>query len=261
MSATSDREGLRVVFPPDLSSRLKAAMGAFWSVRHSQQVAQGGEGGKDRGARSAVTGGKQMDGFASLIVDLLRANGVPHASIFLDKAVQLPGYFRPTKKWDLLVVHRGQLLAALELKSQVGPSFGNNFNNRTEEAVGSATDIWTAYRENAFGHIRRPWLGYLFLLEDCPQSRCPVSVQEPHFPVFSEFKDASYAVRYEEMCRRLVREGLYTEAAFLLSKRGDVRGDTLVEPARDLCFAPFAQSLLFSVGVSLRSLGEGPKGP
>jgi len=27
------------------------------------------------------------------------------------------------------------LVAAIEAKSQVGPSFGNNFNNRTEEAT------------------------------------------------------------------------------------------------------------------------------
>ena len=41
----------------------------------------------------------------------------------------LPGYFRPTKLWDLLVTYKGQLIAAIELKSHVGPSFGNNFNN------------------------------------------------------------------------------------------------------------------------------------
>lgn len=27
-------------------------------------------------------------------------------------------------------MHEGRLIAAIELKSQVGPSFGNNFNNR-----------------------------------------------------------------------------------------------------------------------------------
>lgn len=42
------------------------------------------------------------------------------------------------------------MIAAVELKSQVGPSFGNNCNNRTEEAIGTAHDFWTAYREGAF---------------------------------------------------------------------------------------------------------------
>jgi len=35
---------------------------------------------------------------------------------------------------------------AIELKSRVG-SFGNNVNNRTEEAIGNAADIWRAYEE------------------------------------------------------------------------------------------------------------------
>ncbi len=82
------------------------------------------------------------------------------------------------------MVTDGALVAAIELKSQVGPSFGNNFNNRTDEALGTALDIWTAYREEAFRSSPAPWLGYLLLLEDCPESRRPVGAGEPHFPVF-----------------------------------------------------------------------------
>ena len=65
------------------------------------------------------------------------------------KRLTIPGYFRPTKMWDALVIYKSRLIAAFELKSQVG-SFGNNFNNRTEESIGSANDFWTAHRENAF---------------------------------------------------------------------------------------------------------------
>jgi hypothetical protein len=43
--------------------------------------------------------------------------------------MELPGYFRPTKEWDLLVILDGNLLASIEFKSQIGPSFGNNYNN------------------------------------------------------------------------------------------------------------------------------------
>src|SRR5437867_8108420 len=95
---------------------------------------------------------------------------------------RLPGFFRPTKEWDLLVVRDGELIAAMETKSQVGPSFGNNFNNRTEEAMGSALDLWTAFREGAFNSGIRPWLGYFFLLEQCPRSMRPVRARESHFP-------------------------------------------------------------------------------
>jgi len=54
------------------------------------------------------------------------------------------------------------LIAAIEAKSQVGPSFGNNFNNRTEEAMGSALDLWTAFRKRDYLDNPQPFLGYFF---------------------------------------------------------------------------------------------------
>jgi hypothetical protein len=137
----------------------------------------------------------------------------------------------------------------LEAKSQVGPSFGNNFNNRTEEAIGSAVDLWTAYRDKAFNSDIKPWLGYLFLLEDCPRSQSPVSVQEPHFEVFPEFKAASYARRYELLCRKLVRENLYSMAAFLLSEAKTGARGAYSEPAPDLAFSALVRSLVAHVAV------------
>jgi hypothetical protein len=154
--------------------------------------------------RSAVTGGAQMDGYIDLFTKLVVEAGIDRAHIFYKDSLELPGYFRPSKKWDFIVVLNGKLVAALEAKSQVGPSFGNNFNNRTEEAMGSALDLWTAFRENAFGSAVRPWIGYVFLLEDTPRSMTPVGVKEPHFKVFPEFRGSSYAKRYELFCRRLV---------------------------------------------------------
>ena len=91
-----------------------------------------------------------MDGFVRLLRDILIDAKIPDECIAIDKRVELPGWFRAEKKWDMVIVHKGELLAALEFKSQIGPSFGNNFNNRSEEALGSATDIWAAYREGAF---------------------------------------------------------------------------------------------------------------
>ena len=103
----------------------------------------------------------------------------------------------------------GTLIASIEFKSQVGPSFGNNFNNRTEEALGNATDIWAAYREGAFKPSARPWLGFFMLLEQAPRSTAPVRAREPHFKVFPEFKNATYAKRYEILLTKLLRERLY----------------------------------------------------
>ncbi len=92
-----------------------------------------------------------------------------------------------------MVVVEDLLLASIEFKAQVGPSFGNNFNNRVEEAIGNSIDLLTAFREGKFKPSQRPWLGWLMLLEDAPKSTSPVRVGEPHFKVFSEFEKTSYA--------------------------------------------------------------------
>jgi hypothetical protein len=135
------------------------------------------------------------------------------------------------------------LLASIEFKSQVGPSFGNNFNNRTEEALGSATDIWTAYREGTFASSPRPWLGYFMLLEEERRSVTPVGVVEPHFGVREEFRGASYAKRYELFCQKMVRERLYDAACFLMSdKKGGLKGQVR-EPSPELSFGNFVASL------------------
>lgn len=177
----------------------------------------------DQGERSGVTGGKNMDGFLTLVLDIIKANGLAHAEIHQNKSMlTLPGYFRPVKLWDLLVIHKEELIAAIELKSQVGPSFGNNFNNRTEEAIGTAHDLWTAYREESFGKQPRPFVGWLILIEDAPESRRSISYSSPHFPIFEEFKGASYLQRYNLLCERLVQEQLYTTAAVLAAERNAI---------------------------------------
>lgn len=200
--------------------KIKAAVKYYWDTRNNQAVRQGVNGNRDQGARSAVTGGKQMSKFEALAREIAIISGIPDECIFADSNLELPGFFRPEKKWDFLIVWEETLVCALEFKSQVGPSFGNNFNNRTEEAIGTATDLWVAFRENAFGSELRPFLGYFFLLEDCPKSTTPVGVREPHFNVFPEFKNASYFKRYNAFLNRLKRERLYDSVGLALSPNG-----------------------------------------
>lgn len=207
----------------DYERKASEAVKAFWGNRDAARKKQIEAGKADQGERAGVTSGKNMDGFIALVLDIVHANGLAHAQIHQKRAVlTLPGYFRPTKLWDLLVIHQGELIAALELKSQVGPSFGNNFNNRTEEAIGTAHDLWTAYREDAFGKQPRPFVGWLMMVEDAPGSTTAVRDASPHFPVLEEFKGASYIKRYDLLCQRLVKEQLYTNAALITSKRSAV---------------------------------------
>lgn len=231
----------------NLEGDIREAIRFFWQKRLAQSAKQGGGVDLDRGTRAAVTGGKQMDGFVRLVRKLLLDIGVPESCIAIDKRIELPGWFRAEKKWDLVIVHDGELLAAVEFKSQIGPSFGNNFNNRTEEALGSATDIWAAYREGAFKPSSRPYLGYLMLLEDCDRSRAPVKVVQPHFKVFPEFEGASYRDRYAILMEKLLRERLYDGAAFLLSSSDSVNTGVFIEPHEELTFVKFVSPLLAHV--------------
>ena len=203
----------------DYEAKAREAVRAFWGNRAAAAAKQRELGHADQGERAGVTAGKNMDGFLALIQDLVRGNGLSDAHMMIGRRVlTLPGYFRPTKLWDLLVINDGRLVAALELKSQVGPSFGNNFNNRTEEALGTAVDLWTAYRGGAFGQeAPRPFLGWLMLVEDASGSRLPVRDASPHYPLFPDFQGAGYLERYNVLCRKLVQERLYTAAALLAS--------------------------------------------
>jgi len=228
---------------------ISKAVAHYWKTREKQASKQKNSGRADQGSRADVTGGAHMDGFIDLLAEVIHKAGIDLCHIYRNKRLELPGFFRPTKEWDLIVVQNGQLIAALEVKSQVGPSFGNNFNNRTEEAMGSALDLWTAYREGAFNKTVKPWLGYIFMLEDCVESERPVSVQEPHFKVFPEFKGASYAKRYELFCRKLVRERHYNAASFLISDRTEGIKGSYKEPAEDLTFEIFARSLIAQVSI------------
>lgn len=179
------------------------AVEMFWKSREQARQKQTDAGKADQGERAGVTAGKNMDGFLALVMDIVRANGLDNAEIHQERRVlTLPGYFRPTKLWDLLVMNKGRLIAAIEFKSQVGPSFGNNANNRAEEAIGTAHDFWTAYREGAFGEQPRPFAGWMMLLEDAPESHAPVTDATPHYSVFEEFENASYVDRYNALIAR-----------------------------------------------------------
>jgi hypothetical protein len=233
----------------NLHQGIAEAVSHYWKTRQNQVEKQSISGKADQGGRRAVTGGAQMDGFIHLISELVIEAGVDESNIFFQKSLELPGFFRATKKWDFLVIKNDQLIIALEAKSQVGPSFGNNYNNRTEEAIGCAVDLWTAYREGAFNKTVKPWLGYLFLLEDCESSRKQVDVKEPHFSVFPEFVKSSYSKRYELFCRKLTRERHYNTTSFLLSDRKKGLKGNYQEPAEDLAFEIFAKSLIAHASV------------
>lgn len=230
----------------DTQRALAKAVKHFWTTRGSQHARQGTlSGQKDAGSRGAVTGGKHADGFVELIAGIVRSAGLNDFDIrYAEKKHRtLPGFYRPSKEWDLLVVSGTSLVAAVEVKSQVG-SFGNNFNNRVEEALGNAADFWQAYAKGLYAPSPRPWLGYLFMLEDSQLSSSPTRrIQLAPFAVDDKFQTLSYAQRYEEVCLRLVRDRLYDAACFFTSSAANGIKGKFAEPNAELSIRHFAVSL------------------
>lgn len=252
------------LLPADFDACVAHAVAAFWSARRDPR-----SGKRQGGARDVVVSGKNMDGFVGLVSRVVEHCGIPLAAVHTRKSrVVLPGFFRATKNWDVLVIHKRRLLGVFEFKSQVG-SFGNNFNNRSEEVIGSAADMWIAHHHGAYGNepdqrryrvgesapgllnpgfqadLRPPFLAWLMLLEECDASLAPVRCEEPHYRVFDEFRDASYARRYQILCERLVERLLYSAAALELS-RADSNEHRALSPATSIrnLFAEFSAKLL-----------------
>jgi hypothetical protein len=232
----------------DAEKELAKAIKHFWQTRGVQLEAQGRANGvKDAGNRAAVTGGKHADGFVRLIASIVKDAELPDVNLLVHTSVKqqrtLPGYFRPCKEWDVVVLSGQDLIAVVEVKSQVG-SFGNNFNNRVEEALGSATDFWMAYKRGVFKPSSKPWLGYLFMLEEAPVSMRPTRRLElKPFGIDEKFQGLSYAKRYEIVCQRMVREMLYDAACFCTSTALDGAKGKFRQPNIELSIKNFAISL------------------
>jgi len=213
---------------------IATAVKTFWQIKQEQKRSSG-----DSTNRGAVTGGKQMDAFAELFRKIAIECGVPDDCIFT-KNNFIPGYFRSSKDWDFLIVSpRYKLIAVMEFKSQIG-SYGNNFNNRTEEALGAAVDLWTAFRDNQFPNQQAPWVGYMMLIGKDGHSTSPVRNNESHFEVRPEFKGASYLDRYTILGRKLITERHYTQVSLLWTADANNYGDA----ADDLSMERYINSFI-----------------
>ena len=110
--------------------------------------------------------------------------------------------------------------------------------------MGSALDLWTAYREGVFGAYPAPFVGYFMVLEDCERSRTPVSARCAHFPIRAEYQGASYRERYALFCEKLLLERQYSAACFLTTVVGE-GGDTSFScPREALSYRSFFTSML-----------------
>lgn len=196
-----------------------AAVRAFWAGRDLQTQRQIESGRVDAGTRGSVTGGQHLTPLQDVIAEQFSALVEIGAEIRRTGIIPLPGFYRRAKNWDIVVTYKSILVAAIECKSQVG-SFGNNFNNRTEEAIGNAVDLWQAYEAGHIGTVR-PWLGFVFVIEHAPDSTNIIRDQgTPVYRTDPIFDNSSYIDRYGILFDRLVRERLYDAMCLISTVRG-----------------------------------------
>ena len=215
------------------------ALAAYWGTKTLQldnsRIAQA----VGAGTSGSVRGGKQFDPVAAIIAKFFIEAGYPASCIHVDRNLELPGYFRPSKKWDVVVSVDGVLVAAFELKGLGGPSFGNNANNRVEEALGSSMCLRRAALADLYPG-EQPWVGYLFVMEDASGSRKPVRVPRGTLRPDPIWEGQSYQGRFGITLKRLLDEKVYDSVCYLVSSASH---PDPAEPVEALDWTHFAAAI------------------
>lgn len=224
---------------PDYNEQVVDAVVDYWDVRRSQAERSRSQGVVNPGIRAEVTGGRHLDALQELVVSVFVDAGIPAHLIDVKKR-PIAGYFRRDKSWDIVVMVADRVVGIIELKSMAGNSPGQNYNNRTDEALGQAVDVWKAVEREIIDSPLRPWLGYFMLLEDNQAFTTPVKVRKPVWDPDPVFNTASYADRYVVFFERMVRERLLDSACLVLAEKetGHVRF-----LSNSLSFEAFAASI------------------
>lgn len=194
---------------PDYELHFADAVADFWAIKGSQQAKADKAGTSEGATHGAVRGGKHMAPFERLIRQVVEDAGIePDPSV--SDTMYLPGFYRETKSWDVVLQYKGHALAVVEAKSQ-GSSLANNFNNRVEEAIGQAADVWKSHERGLLVSGLRPWVGYLMLVEETNKTIEPKRLLAGKpvpagMVVDPEFDGMSYAERYAAAFKRLDQE-------------------------------------------------------
>jgi hypothetical protein len=201
----------------DYETRISSGLDFFWNKL------------SDRSWRAK----NKMDGFVPLIAEIVARFGGTAGLRLLDGQPPIPSIFRPAKSWDVVVLDAHErIVAVIELKSHLGSgkdtSFEQNFNNRVEEALGTATDFHVSMPYLA-PKIWKPFVGFLLLLEAHPNSlsRKPVrsnsgsAIQDPDVTQ-RFFHNKSTVERWEQCFESLVNGRVYDGCGLIVAKHGTV---------------------------------------
>lgn len=130
------------------------------------------------------------------------------------KDITVGGYFRPAKQWDVVAWEGETPRIVVEIKTQAD-SYGNNENNRYEEALGNALDLRAKYGASV-------GIGFLFVIceeKESLRKRPQVAPDEE-----SCFHDTTHVERRVIFARRIADyllngDKFYDAAAVLIIAR------------------------------------------
>ncbi|MCG5446182.1 PaeR7I family type II restriction endonuclease [Micromonospora sp. NIE79] len=213
---------------------------SYWTTRDKQSIT-----GKGEGLAAAVRAGKHFGSVQALVESVFIDCGYGERNFLRDRSATVPGHYRVTKNWDLIVHQGDTLIAALELKSLGANSAANNFNNRTEEAIGNATDLRLAHAQTGMYGDLSPWAGFMFLIEESAETIYPVGGLSSKWPVDAEFRNSSYLKRGEILSRRMLQQGLYDAVCFVTSSQNPAQPPR--EPVEELSWLNFVEAVLARV--------------
>lgn len=184
----------------------------FWNekgaaVQRDRLAGREGHGGQARDAR-------HMRRLAGFVRQMFLDAGLDETEVFIDRAI--PGYYRRSKNWDIVALHKGRLVGVVELKSQVG-SEGNNGNNRIEEALGNSFDAtMTQEMTKVFGELP-VWRAFCIVFgSDFSAARLIGMRSRPLFDIDPAFHEMTYGGQLAVAIERFVQTGVY-DAGWMVS--------------------------------------------
>lgn len=200
----------------------------WWAERNAAvaELVKAGKEGTGAQARSA----RHMNDLNDYVRQMFIDAGLTETEVAVNTVI--PGYFRRSKNWDVVAMHKGRLVGLVELKSQM-TSPGNNANNRIEEAIGSPVDARVLHEvTSAFGELG-VWAAWGMVYnrdqEDYSGGKRP-GVTSKHFDIDPVFEPFSYAGQYGTMIQRLISHKIY-DAGWMVTTWVEPDGEVdYVEP-------------------------------
>ncbi|GAA1080373.1 PaeR7I family type II restriction endonuclease [Nocardiopsis metallicus] len=230
------------------------AVAKYWQLKQEQSERAKNQDRTSPGTTSSTRAGNYFTGVAELIGKFFLDVGYPRASVQFrqDHGLEVLGYYRPQKQWDVMVTSGNTLVAAFDLKALSGPSFGRNYNSRFHEALGNAIDVNRAHLEELYPG-EKPWIGYFFIMEEHKNPR-PTGRpgKGPELPLVPSLKRTSYQDSYAIFCNRLLDERVYDTVCYVTSAQ---ENDAPKEPVESLNWARFAASVNSRISY-LKELGH-----